>query len=170
MINDKKVLGLILARGGSKRLPGKNVKDLCGKPLIAWTIEAALKSQIFDDVLVSTDSDEIASISKEHGATVPFFRKPELADDYTPVSSATLDSLLQMENFKKFNYENSADHIKEHDLFREKIAEWAAKCPSANNRLPILKDAADFISVWFINHILVSDKQYTKCFNEHGLT
>lgn len=74
-------IAIIPARGGSKRLPGKNIKLLGDKPLIAWTIEAAIKSEIFDHVFVSTDSEEIASISREYGAEVPFLRPAELASD-----------------------------------------------------------------------------------------
>jgi len=81
MINSKMVIGIIPARGGSKGLPGKNIRPLCGKPLIAWTIEKALKSRHLDVVLVSTDSPEIAAIAREHGAEVPFLRPAELATD-----------------------------------------------------------------------------------------
>lgn len=77
-------LALIPARGGSKGIPGKNVADLCGKPLIAWTIEAALESRSVDRVVVSTDDREIAEISQHFGAEVPFSRPPELAKDDTP--------------------------------------------------------------------------------------
>lgn len=74
-------IAIIPARGGSKRLPGKNIKILGDKPLIAWTIDAAIKSKVFDHVFVSTDSEEIACISKEYGAEVPFLRPAELAND-----------------------------------------------------------------------------------------
>ena len=74
-------IAIIPARGGSKRLPGKNIKLLGGKPLIAWTIEAAIKSNIFDHVFVSTDSEEIASVSRDYGAKVPFLRPAELSSD-----------------------------------------------------------------------------------------
>lgn len=81
MIKQKKVYALIPARGGSKRLPKKNSLALAGKPLIAWTIEAALNSQYIDKVLVSTDSEEIAAISREYGASVPALRPEPLAND-----------------------------------------------------------------------------------------
>ena len=74
-------IAIIPARGGSKRLPGKNIKLLGDKPLIAWTIEAAIKSNIFDHVFVSTDSEEIASVSRDYGAKVPFLRPAEIATD-----------------------------------------------------------------------------------------
>lgn len=79
-----KVLGIITARGGSKGIPGKNIKPLLGKPLIAYTIEAALKSNALDRLILSTDDPEIAEIAKKHGCEVPFMRPAELAQDKTP--------------------------------------------------------------------------------------
>lgn len=76
-------LAVIPARGGSKRIPRKNIKPFCGKPMIAWSIEAALQSGCFDAVVISTDDAEIAEVAREHGATVPFMRPAELADDHT---------------------------------------------------------------------------------------
>lgn len=75
-------LAVIPARGGSKRIPRKNIKPFCGKPMIAWSIEAALASGCFDKVIVSTDDDEIAEVARQYGAEVPFMRPAELADDY----------------------------------------------------------------------------------------
>jgi N-acylneuraminate cytidylyltransferase len=76
-------LAVIPARGGSKRIPRKNIKMFCGKPMIAWSIEAALRSDCFDKVIVSTDDEEIAEIARQYGASVPFMRPAELSDDYT---------------------------------------------------------------------------------------
>jgi pseudaminic acid cytidylyltransferase len=76
-------LAVIPARGGSKRIPRKNIKLFCGKPMIAWSIEAALSSGCFDRVLVSTDDSEIAQVAQAHGAQVAFVRPPELSDDHT---------------------------------------------------------------------------------------
>lgn len=76
-------IAVIPARGGSKRIPRKNIKMFSGKPMIAWSIEAALNSGCFDQVLVSTDDIEIADVARQHGAEVPFMRPGELADDYT---------------------------------------------------------------------------------------
>jgi len=80
----QKVLALIPARGGSVSIPRKNIKLFCGKPLIAWTIEAAKKSGAIDRIIVSTDDTEIARIAKEHGAEIPFMRPLELAGNSTP--------------------------------------------------------------------------------------
>lgn len=74
---------IIPARGGSKRIPKKNIKDFFGKPLIAYSIETALNSKLFEKVLVSTDDEEIAAIAKKYGAVVPFLRPKALSDDFT---------------------------------------------------------------------------------------
>jgi CMP-N-acetylneuraminic acid synthetase len=81
MINGKSVIAIIPARAGSKGLPGKNIKLLCGKPLIAWSIEAGLGSNYIDEIAVSTDSNEIATIARDFGASIPFIRPTHLATD-----------------------------------------------------------------------------------------
>lgn len=92
MVNRR--IAIIPARGGSKRIPQKNIIDFCGKPMIAWTILAAKESGLFDRVLVSTDDPIIAEVAKEWGAEVPFLRTNS-ADDHTPVSEATMLALKQ---------------------------------------------------------------------------
>ena len=79
-----KILGVITARGGSKRLPGKNIRPLGGKPLIAWTAEAALESRFIKRVLLSTDDPQIAEVVQKWGVEVPFIRPASLAQDDTP--------------------------------------------------------------------------------------
>ena len=81
MYKGKKILAVITARGGSKRLPNKNVLDLAGKPLVAWTIGEANKSKYIDKIIVSTDNENIAKVSKQYGAEVPFTRPTELSND-----------------------------------------------------------------------------------------
>lgn len=76
-------IAIIPARGGSKRIPGKNIKSFLGKPIIAYSIEAALQTGLFKKVIVSTDSEEIAKVAREFGAEVPFMRPPEISDDHT---------------------------------------------------------------------------------------
>lgn len=76
-------VAIIPARGGSKRIPRKNVKAFFGKPMIAWSIEAALKSGCFERIIVSTDDEEIAAVAREYGAETPFMRPADLSDDYT---------------------------------------------------------------------------------------
>jgi CMP-N,N'-diacetyllegionaminic acid synthase len=88
-----RILALILARGGSKRLPGKNVRPLAGKPLIAWSIEAARACAAIADVVVSTDDEAIARAAREHGARVPFLRPPALAADTSTSADAALHAL-----------------------------------------------------------------------------
>jgi len=85
-------LAIIPARGGSKRIPRKNIKDFLGKPIIAYSIEAALKSDLFDEVMVSTDDKEIAEIAIKYGAKVPFLRSEKNADDY----ATTVDVLIEV--------------------------------------------------------------------------
>jgi len=85
-------IAIIPARGGSKRIPKKNIKLFLGKPIIAYSIEAALSSNLFDEVMVSTDNEEIASVAKKYGASVPFYRSSENATDY----SSTVDALLEV--------------------------------------------------------------------------
>ena len=107
MYKGKNILGLIPARGGSKGLPRKNIKPLSGKPLIAWTIEQALASKYLDRVVVSTDDKEIAEISKEYGAEVPFIRPKELAED----NAKGIDVVLHAIDWLKEN-----DKRKQYDL------------------------------------------------------
>ena len=76
-------IAVIPARGGSKRIPRKNIRDFCGQPIIGWSISAALASGLFDQVVVSTDDAEIAAVARACGASVPFLRPPELSDDHT---------------------------------------------------------------------------------------
>lgn len=97
MLYCNSILAVIPARGGSKGIPHKNIIDLCGKPLIAYTIEAALKSKYIDYVLVSTDDEQIASVAKKYRAQVPFMRPAELASD----TARTLDAILHSINTLK---------------------------------------------------------------------
>lgn len=107
MINGKKILALIPARGGSKGLPGKNIRNLCGKPLIVWTIDKANSSKYLDMVLVTTDSTEIAEISKAAGAHVPFLRPAELATD----KASTYDAIHHALDFLKKHEAQTFDYV-----------------------------------------------------------
>lgn len=89
-------LALVVARGGSTSIPRKNLAPLAGRPLIAWTIEAALRCPAIDRVVVSTDDGEIAAVAREHGAETPFIRPPELARDDTPTMPVVLHALQQL--------------------------------------------------------------------------
>ena len=92
-----KTLAMITARGGSKRIPRKNIKEFNGKPIIAYSIEAALASGVFDEVMVSTDDEEIAEIAKKYGAKVPFFRSEKTANDF----ATTVDVIEEVLNTYK---------------------------------------------------------------------
>ena len=92
-----KTLAMITARGGSKRIPRKNIKEFNGKPIIAYSIEAALSSGVFDEVMVSTDDEEIAKIAKKYGAKVPFFRSEKTANDF----ATTVDVIEEVLNTYK---------------------------------------------------------------------
>jgi CMP-N,N'-diacetyllegionaminic acid synthase len=100
--SDKKIMAIIPARGGSKRVPRKNLALLAGKPLIAWTIEKSLRCQCIDRVIVSTEDAEIADISRKCGADVPFMRPTELSRDNTPdlpVCRHALEWMAEHENY-----------------------------------------------------------------------
>lgn len=90
-------IAIITARGGSKRIPGKNIRDFCGKPIIAYSIQAALDAGIFDEVMVSTDSEEIAEIARLYGANVPFMRSEKTADDHATTNDVLKEVLTEYE-------------------------------------------------------------------------
>ena len=92
-----KKIAIITARGGSKRIPKKNIKEFCGKPILAYSIEAAVKSGIFDTVMVSTDDREIAETAERYGAQVPFYRSKETSGDYATTNDVLLEVLLEYE-------------------------------------------------------------------------
>ena len=96
-----KAIAIITARGGSKRIPKKNLRDFCGKPIIAYSIEAAIESEMFEEVMVSTDSVEIASIAEEYGAKVPFLRSAETSDDFATTSDVIKEVLSRYEQFSQ---------------------------------------------------------------------
>lgn len=99
------IVAVITARGGSKRIPGKNIKEFCGKPIIAYSIEAAVHSQIFEEVMVSTDSEEIAEIARQYGAQVPFMRSEATAGDYATTAEVLLEVLEEYEKRgRRFQY------------------------------------------------------------------
>jgi N-acylneuraminate cytidylyltransferase len=116
-----KPLAIIPARGGSKRIPGKNIKDFLGKPIIAYSIQAALASNLFSEVMVSTDDEKIAAVAQTYGAVVPFLRSNKNSDDH----ATTVDVLLEVldsyqEQGQSFEFAcclyPTAPFIKEHFL------------------------------------------------------
>lgn len=101
MKNGKKI-AIITARGGSKRIPKKNIKEFCGMPIIAYSIKTAIDSGIFDEVMVSTDSEEIAEISKKYGAIVPFMRSQDTSGDFATTEDVILEVI---DKYKKMGKE-----------------------------------------------------------------
>ena len=95
-MSKQKTVAVITARGGSKRIPRKNVKPFLGKPIMAYSIEAAVRSGIFDEVMVSTDDEEIARIAGEAGAQVPFLRSAENANDFANTTDVMTEVLQQL--------------------------------------------------------------------------
>lgn len=101
----EKCLAIITARGGSKRIPKKNIKEFCGKPIIAYSIQAALDSGIFDEVMISTDSEEIAEIGRKYGAKVPFLRSEKTSSDYATTAEVLLEVVEEYEKQnRQFQY------------------------------------------------------------------
>lgn len=98
-----KSIAIITARGGSKRIPKKNIKEFCGMPIITYSIQAALLSEIFDEVMVSTDDEEIARVSKEYGAAVPFLRSERTSNDYATTAEVINEVLKEYgEEYDRF--------------------------------------------------------------------
>ena len=133
-----KKIAIIPARGGSKRIPNKNIIDFNGKPMIAWTIEAAKSTNLFDKIIVSTDSDEIREIAMKYGAEAPFLREKN-ADDHSPVSLATLEALKQAEDY----YGEEYDHV----------IQLMANCPIRSSN-SILKQYTYFLNLGGDNSLL----------------
>lgn len=102
MINNYKKIAIIPARGGSKRIPRKNIKDFLGKPIIAYSIEAAIETGIFDEIMVSTDDKDIAKVAEALGANVPFLRSASTSNDYSILSDVIIEVLS---NYKKIGRE-----------------------------------------------------------------
>ena len=95
-------LAVIPARGGSKRVPRKNIRSMSGRPLISWVIELAVRSQLFENIVVSTDDDEIADIAKQYGADVPFRRSNELSNDSASTIDVVTDAIKQVNGEKRY--------------------------------------------------------------------
>ena len=130
----KNAVAIIPARGGSKRIPRKNIKLFHGKPLIAYSIEAAIKSNLFDKVIVSTDDEEIAKVAIEYGAVVPIMRPKELSDDFTG-TGAVINHILEYLKSVSENYDFVCTIYATAPLLQEKyLVEGFEKLKNSNAR------------------------------------
>lgn len=136
-----KNIAIIPARSGSKRIPHKNIKEFCGKPIIAYSIEAALSSNLFDEVMVSTDDKEIAKIAEKYGALVPFYRSIENSNDIASTASVLVEVLNKYKALnQEFDYGcciyPTAPFLKAKTL---KVSYDKIKKTGAKNLVPVVK-------------------------------
>ena len=143
----KKTICIIPARKNSKRIKNKNIIDFDGKPMIFWTIKAAIESDIFDRIVVSTDCTEIANIAKKNGIEVPFLREG-LSDDFTPISDVTIAVLKQVENYYNERFEvvvqmmancpnrDSNDILNGYNYFINNGLEFLLSCSKFHSLIP----------------------------------
>ena len=137
-----KNLAVITARGGSKRIPKKNIKEFCGKPIIAYSIEAALESGLFDEVMVSTDSEEIADIARGYGAKVPFFRGKVTSGDHATTEDVLFE-VIEMYKERGMEFDNvcciypTAPFVNAEKLRR--ACSVLEERPEANSVIPVVR-------------------------------
>ena len=133
----RKAIAIITARGGSKRIPKKNIKEFCGKPILAYSIQAALDSKLFDTVMVSTDSEEIADVARQYGAEVPFMRSEKTSDDYATTADVLLEVLLEYEKRGK-TFENMVCIYPTAPFITAKKLQDVAKCLASDDAVMVL--------------------------------
>lgn len=133
-----KTIAIIPARGGSKGLPGKNIQNLGGKPLIAYSIEAAQASGVIDRIVVSTDSEEIAAVARSIGAEVPFLRPADMAQDQTTMEATLQQALLQFEEESGEQFDITV-FLTPTDIFRK--AEWISEAVTILKERPDVESA-----------------------------
>ena len=157
MINSKKVIGIIPARSGSKGLPGKNIKEICGKPLLEWTVNVAKKSAYIDELIVSTDSIEYADLVRGLGIPIPFMRPVELADDSTSTFEVVkhvlysyksklnkeFDYIILLEPTSPLREDNDVDHMLERLNESEEFNDSIVSIGEVNTHPSIIKKIAD---------------------------
>lgn len=178
MYKNKKILALITARGGSKGLPGKNIRNLAGKPLISWTIKQALASPIIDRIIVSTDDNRIAAVAKKYGAEVPFMRPKVLASSSAKSVDVAIHALNWLERYNNDKYDivillqptsplRTAEDIRRaFQLFFAKNAKAVVSVctcehsPLWSNRLPSDLNMGKFIKASILNKNRQSLGQY----------
>jgi pseudaminic acid cytidylyltransferase len=173
-------LAILPARGGSKRIPQKNIKNFNGKPIIAYAINAALKSKLFDEVMVSTDDAEIAKTAKAYGAAVPFLRSADNANDYATLSEVLIEVIDQYTKEGK-TFENICCFLPTAALITpEKIIEayqlltkqkFKTVVPVIKFAYPIqraLKDVDGLLQMREVEHINTRSQDLDPCFHDSG--
>ena len=176
-------IAIIPARAGSKRITGKNIKSFCGKPIISYSIETAKKSKIFDKIIVSTDSKEIADISKYYGAEVPFLRPKSISDDFSTIS----DVMLHATKYLKNEYEETIqtvccifptapllkveDLLKGYNIFNE--GRWTFVFAATNFSYPIQrsfkKNISGSITMFYPEYYNSRSQDLEKGYHDAGL-
>lgn len=163
-MKSNKILAIIPARGGSRSIPKKNIKNFCGEPLIYYTIKEAKKSGLFDKIVVSTDSPEIAALSEKFGAEAPYLRPARLAKDTSKAADAVvhmLDYLRKKENYEPQTFfllqptsplRDSADILNSWEIFKkEKAIALTSVCKRKNQILNIVKKRVKTLSLGPLN-------------------
>lgn len=172
------MLCIIPARGGSKRIPHKNIKDFCGKPLIAYSIQTAIKSGVFDKVIVSTDDEKIAEVAIKYGAKVPFVRETDLSDDYATSSDVVRDAIVRCgENFSQICCLYATAPLLTSDILREAAARFVGeKCEflfsATEFGFPIQRaiklDINGFVSMFYPEFELTRSQDLEKSYHDAG--
>ena len=154
----EKCLAVITARGGSKRIPRKNIKEFCGKPIIAYSIQAALESNVFEEVMVSTDDMEIAEIAKNLGAKVPFMRSQSTSGDMAMTHEVVLEVLHEYEKIgRKFDIA-CCIYPTAPFLTSKRLIEGKEKLASADAVVPIVRYSFPPQRCFVVNNGLVQYK------------
>lgn len=162
MYKNKTFLAIIPARGGSKGLPSKNIKEICSKPLVAWSIEAGVKSKYVDEVMVTTDYQEIADIAKEYGANVPFLRPEFLASD----TATSFDAIKHTIDFYKNELHREFDYI----VLLEPTSPLREDCDIDNMIEKIVNNEAEFDSIVSIGEVHEHPSIMKKIINNNHLS
>ena len=180
-MKNKKNIAIIPARVGSKRIPQKNIKNFLEKPIIAYSIEAALKSGLFDEVMVSTDDEKIAEVSKKWGAKVPFLRSKENANDYAGIADVLIEVLNEYKN-RNIEFENvccilaTAPFIQADDLMDSYIkllnSMYDSVLPVVRYSFPIqraMQFEGDKIRMIWPENLITRSQDLTPSFHDAGL-
>ena len=178
-----KNLAIIPARGGSKRIPRKNIKPFLGKPIIAYSIETAIETNLFDEVMVSTDDEEIAEIAKKYGAQIPFLRSNQTANDHAVLAEVLIETI---EQYKKFGKEpeniccilSTAPLITKDDIFNAysmltDSQKYDSVCPIVQFSFPILRslvmDTNRYINMRWPEYLNCRSQDLEAAYHDAGL-